>query len=602
MIVSPLATTTIVSPNKSKRTKKIDTIVVHCMAGNLSSIACGNLFAKSSTKASSNYGIDINGNIACYVPEEYRSWATSSSAVDQRAITIEVGNDGGASTGWHTTDTALNALVDLLTDVCKRNGIKKLVWSNNKSDRVNHKNGCNMELHRDHAAKACVPTYSEVLTRNGWVKISDIEIGEEIACADLDNLRISFEEVYDKVPIKQQDTYTVNEFTATKDHRMVYRGNKSSDWRIEKLKYLLRGGNSYIIPLAGYYKGQGLNLTDDMIRFFIAVQADGHYMYEKNQDGEKRFYGLEFHVKKERKIERIKEILDSIKFDYTESHKSDGSVSIRVFNKDGVNIVQDICELYLEDKHFTWKWLEMSEEQAKLFLEEIQLWDGCTAANLYTSKESINLDIVNAIAALNGVGSRVSGSNVNFRENPVNTISGSIDIKRNTCQSKGRHTEVTCVSVKTGIFLVRQNGKTFIIGNCPGDYLVSKHPWIAEQVNARLGVTDSKPKTPTSPSTSSTTTPSLYKYNNVDMSPVFDPTFYANKYPDLKAALGTNSTLLFDHFINYGMKEARQAIATFNPVTYRNYYPDLQKAFGDNWPSYYIHYCTNGKAEGRKGI
>ena len=96
--------------------------------------------------------------------------------------------------------------------------------------------------------------------------------------------------------------------------------------------------------------------------------------------------------------------------------------------------------------------------------------------------------------------------------------------------------------------------------------------------------------------------PSLYKYNNVDMSPVFDPTFYANKYPDLKAALGTNSTLLFDHFINYGMKEARQAIATFNPVAYRNYYPDLQKAFGDNWPLYYIHYCTNGKAEGRKGI
>jgi hypothetical protein len=91
-------------------------------------------------------------------------------------------------------------------------------------------------------------------------------------------------------------------------------------------------------------------------------------------------------------------------------------------------------------------------------------------------------------------------------------------------------------------------------------------------------------------------------YNNIDLAPVFDPTFYANKYPDLKQALGTNSTRLFNHFINYGMKEARQAIITFNPVTYKNSYPDLQKAFGDKWPSYYIHYCTNGTKEGRTGV
>ena len=95
---------------------------------------------------------------------------------------------------------------------------------------------------------------------------------------------------------------------------------------------------------------------------------------------------------------------------------------------------------------------------------------------------------------------------------------------------------------------------------------------------------------------------SKYMYNNVDLSPVFDPTFYANHYPDLKAALGTNSTRLFNHFINFGMKEARQAISTFDPVRYKNKYPDLQKAFGDVWPSYYIHYCTNGIKEGRSGI
>lgn len=295
MIVSPLATITIISPNKSVRNQKkyfcaIDTINIHVMDGNLTVEACGNGFKNPSRQASTNYGIDSKGRIGCYVPEDYRSWASGNKPNDYRAITIEMANDGPKSTGYHVSDVALNALVELLVDVCKRNGIKKLVWSTNKDDRINHKNGCNMTLHRDYSKKAC-----------------------------------------------------------------------------------------------------------------------------------------------------------------------------------------------------------------------------------------------------------------------------------------------------------------------PGDYLVSKHPWIAEQVNTRLGVTNTKPKTPTTPSTS-TTTPSLYKYNNVDMSPVFDSTFYANKYPDLKAALGTNSTLLFNHFINYGMKEARQAIATFDPVRYKNHYPDLQKAFGDIWSSYYIHYCTNGIKEGRSGI
>ena len=111
-----------------------------------------------------------------------------------------------------------------------------------------------------------------------------------------------------------------------------------------------------------------------------------------------------------------------------------------------------------------------------------------------------------------------------------------------------------------------------------------------------------RPKYELIPDSQPTPAPSKYMYNGIDLSPVFDPTFYANNYPDLKAALGTNPTTLFNHFINYGMKEARQAIATFNPVAYRNHYPDLQHAFGDNWPSYYIHYCTNGISEGRKGI
>lgn len=160
MTMSSLCSFFMESPNKtSPRNHVIDTITIHCMAGNLSVESCGQLFAKKSRKASSNYGIGSDGRIACYVGEEDRSWCSSSRINDNRAITIEVANDGGAETGWHISDKAYIALIALLTDICKRNNISKLIWSSNKDDRVNHNNGCNMTVHRDFANKACPGDY-----------------------------------------------------------------------------------------------------------------------------------------------------------------------------------------------------------------------------------------------------------------------------------------------------------------------------------------------------------------------------------------------------------------------------------------------------------
>ena len=60
---------------------------------------------------------------------------------------------------YKVTDAAYKSLINLLVDICQRNGIPKLVWSTNKNDRVNHKNGCNMTCHRDFANKACPGDY-----------------------------------------------------------------------------------------------------------------------------------------------------------------------------------------------------------------------------------------------------------------------------------------------------------------------------------------------------------------------------------------------------------------------------------------------------------
>ena len=155
---SKLVNYTRISPNRSvNRNHKIDTVSIHCVVGQCSVETLGSIFASTSKEASSNYGIGYDGRIGMYVEEKDRSWCTSSSSNDNRAITIEVASD--TYHPYRVKDVAYKSLIKLLVDICKRNGIKKLVWSTNKSERMNHLNGCNMTVHRDYANKSCPGDY-----------------------------------------------------------------------------------------------------------------------------------------------------------------------------------------------------------------------------------------------------------------------------------------------------------------------------------------------------------------------------------------------------------------------------------------------------------
>lgn len=155
---SPLVSYTRISPNRTpNRTHSIDTITIHCVVGQCSVETLGNIFAPSSRQASCNYGVGLDGRIGMYVEEKDRSWCSSNAANDHRAVTIEVASD--TTEPYAVRDVAYNALIKLVADICKRNGIKKLVWSTDKNTRVNHLNGANMTVHRDYANKSCPGTY-----------------------------------------------------------------------------------------------------------------------------------------------------------------------------------------------------------------------------------------------------------------------------------------------------------------------------------------------------------------------------------------------------------------------------------------------------------
>ena len=141
-----------ISPNKtSPRNHAIDRITIHHMAGNLSVETCGNVFAPSSRQASSNYGIGSDGRVGMYVEEKDRSWCSSNKANDHRAVSIEVADD--SSNPWHSSDKAMNKLVELCADICKRNGIARLNYTGDTKG--------NLTMHKWFAATDCPGAYLE---------------------------------------------------------------------------------------------------------------------------------------------------------------------------------------------------------------------------------------------------------------------------------------------------------------------------------------------------------------------------------------------------------------------------------------------------------
>lgn len=137
---SSLVSYTKLSPNHSgQRTQGIDRITPHCVVGQCSVETLGNIFLPTSRQASCNYGIGVDGRVGMYVEEKNRSWCSSSSANDQRAVTIECASD--TTEPYAFKDVVYQTLITLCTDICKRNGKSKLLWL---GDSVFDNNGVNI--------------------------------------------------------------------------------------------------------------------------------------------------------------------------------------------------------------------------------------------------------------------------------------------------------------------------------------------------------------------------------------------------------------------------------------------------------------------------
>lgn len=223
---SPLVTYTRISPNRtSPRNHSIDRITIHCVVGQVTVERLGEIFAPESRKASANYGIGKDGKIGMYAEEKDRSWCSSSRDNDHRAVTIEVASD--TTHPYAVTDEAYNALLDLCTDICRRNGKSKLLWMEDEWTALSYQPAADemvMTVHRWFANKACPGQY--LLDRHR-------EIAEEVTRR-----------------LREEDTLTQDQFDAMMNDWLARRAAlPASDWAVPYISEAIDKG--YMADVGG---------------------------------------------------------------------------------------------------------------------------------------------------------------------------------------------------------------------------------------------------------------------------------------------------------------------------------------------------------------
>ena len=320
---------------------------------------------------------------------------------------------------------------------------------------------------------ACYPENTEVLTNNGFKLFEELEEQDLIAQYHEDK-SISFTENrqyheydYDGDLINYFNPNKLSvDISVTSNHTMIGRSKTGNIIRDEAQVFNYSSSKNVIV--SGETQSTIYNELSSYERLLIAFQADGSYSSRQSEyTGERTgCIPLRFSVKKERKKDRLIWILNQCGFEYTVNQHSDSYWSIR-------------CSVPLNDRiSKTFDWVELDKVSAlwcKEFVEETSHWDGSVGKERYISYSSIikeNVDTLAAICALGGIKVITRKYNdVRVNRKPLYVLGAiqGIDelcgttISKTTTPYKGK---VRCVTVDTGMIIIRQNGKVIVCGNC----------------------------------------------------------------------------------------------------------------------------------------
>ncbi len=315
----------------------------------------------------------------------------------------------------------------------------------------------------------CFPPETEIMTERGFVKFEDLR-KTDLVGQYTESGEIEFVAPERRVKRKcETGLYRIKSgfgiHISTPNHNRVL---ILPDGRLVKKQATTSLQTNARIPVHGKYNGPGIPLNDHEIRLLVAFMADGCI---KN-----KVYGY-IDIKKQRKIDRIDCLLENMEIkDFISkspsSSKRLGYVSY-YFGRYFESFLKKDSEGWLQ-KRFDKNWIcQMSLRQRHVFLEEIKHWNGYIVprSNSYQffSSEKEEAEFVMAMAVTSGYSSHIHPrKKEGYRDN----FAVSVTNKPFKTQQKISYEhlpysgDVYCVTVPSGMILIRQNGFIQVSGNC----------------------------------------------------------------------------------------------------------------------------------------
>lgn len=311
----------------------------------------------------------------------------------------------------------------------------------------------------------CFPGDAQVLTPNGWIELSSYS-GERVlqVTEDYSSNFVSPSHFVKKLysgdmVIKEVKGYFSK---TTPKHKLVVTDHSGKLCKKEADAYF---SQTHHIPRTTTLDGPGIPLSDDQLRFCVAVSADFSIAYRKgtgnHKPREKR--GSHAGFKKQRKIDRVAHLLTILGITHSINPHKNGYTYVNVPLPD-----------WVPGRLFPHDWIGLlSLHQKKVLLEELVLWDGNLIKNRkqaqYHSKYKENAIFVQTLAHTSGMCSSIISKHNNLGKwFSVSILYNKTTNSFQNIRSSKEYFEgsVYCVTVPSGMILVKQNDKITISGNC----------------------------------------------------------------------------------------------------------------------------------------
>ena len=344
----------------------------------------------------------------------------------------------------------------------------------------------------------CYDKETQVLTNHGFKYFKDLTTDDKVAQYNMDTFEVDFVKPLDYIikPFKgklHHYSSRQSDLMVTPNHDILVKLNNTkspwSRWRKVKSSQGIWGKN-FSMPVAGFKQGgKKFNFLD---RLLIALQADGSLMGTCPSNKNTQNFYFTFTLKKDRKIQRLKWILEELNLPYLEVKKPNGQTKISGSLKGRV-------EFDIISKVKTFSYINIEEidaEWGEQFIEELSNWD-ChkpTQENrnhiTYYNTNVPAIDKIVEICAISGFRTcKHISKPIGYRPDhmcpgshkPIKTKDFySLNITKNNKTTYPYVKEVEyddmvyCVTVPSGNIITRRNQHVAVSGNCTHSEAYSK--------------------------------------------------------------------------------------------------------------------------------